>query len=99
MAEMPRAQMPGHPTCVRVQTPSFGASERSVVSPNHLADAILVTPCGQAGMPTSPHFRDLHAYWQKGEAYPLLPREAARRVVLLKDVPVEPSVPGERKPS
>lgn len=98
MAEMPRAQMPGHPTCVRVQTPTFGASERSVVSPNHLADAILVTPCGQAGMPTSPHFRDLHTYWQKGEPYPLLPKETARRVTLLRELPPEPPNAGDRPP-
>lgn len=86
VAEMPRAQLPGHPTCVRVQTPSFGASERSVVCPAHLSDAILVTPCGQASMPTSPHFRDLHGYWQRGEAYPLMPADAMRRVELVREV-------------
>ena len=79
---MPRAQLPGHPTCVRVQTPTFGASERSDISPAHLSDGVLVTPCGQAGMPTSPHFRDLHPFWQRGEPYPLLPGATKRRVEL-----------------
>ncbi len=87
LAEMPRAELPGHPTCIRVQTPSFGASERSVISPAHLADAVLVTPCGQASMPTSPHFRSLHSFWQKGEPYPLLPGSAARRVELTRELP------------
>ncbi len=82
LAEMPRAQLPGHPTCVRVQTPTFGASERSNISPAHLSDGVLVTPCGQAGMPTSPHFRDLHPFWQRGEPYPLLPGATKRRVEL-----------------
>ena len=99
MAEMPRAQLPGHPTCVRVSAPAFGASERSVISPAHLGDAILVTPCGQAGMPTSPHFRDLHNYWMRGEPFPLLPGEAKRRVELVADLPADeaPAPPaGER---
>ena len=91
MAEMPRAQLPGHPTCVRVQTPTFGASERSVISPAHLADAVLVTPCGQAGMPTSPHFRNLHLFWQKGEPYPLVPGDAKRRVLLQRELAIVPA--------
>ena len=86
VAEMPKVGLPGHPTTVRVQTPSFGASQRSVVSPSHLADAILVTPAGQAGLPTSPHFRSLHGPWQKGEAFPLLPGDAARRIELERSI-------------
>lgn len=91
LAEMPRAPLPGHPTCVRVQTPAFGASQRSVVSPSHLENAILVTPCGQSGLPTSPHFRDLHPYWQRGEPYPLLPKDTAARIELSREVPAQPS--------
>ena len=55
------------------------------VSPD-LADAILVTPAGQAGLPTSPHFRSLHGPWQKGEAFPLLPGDAARRIELERSI-------------
>ncbi|MFM7259076.1 MAG: penicillin acylase family protein, partial [bacterium] len=87
IAEMPRTPLPGHPTTVRVQTPSFGASQRSVVSPAHLADAILVTPAGQSGLPTSPHFRSLHRPWQDGTAYPLRPGEATARVLLVAKKP------------
>ena len=91
MAEMPKAPLPGHPTSVRVQTPTFGASERSVVSPTHLSDAILVTPCGQCGLPTSPHFRSLHRYWQEGLPYPLMPGPATQRLELARTLP--PSAP------
>ncbi|MEY3022669.1 MAG: hypothetical protein RIS86_1867 [Planctomycetota bacterium] len=80
LASMPPTPLPGHPTAVRVQTPSFGASQRSVVSPAHLEDAILVTPAGQAGLPSSPHFRSLHAPWVRGEPWPLRAGAPARRV-------------------
>ncbi len=90
VAEMPKAPLPGHPTAVRVQTPTFGASERSVVSPTHLNDAILVTPCGQSGLPTSPHFRSLHRYWQDGLPYPLLPGAATQRLELMPSLPPSP---------
>ncbi|MBI1302310.1 MAG: hypothetical protein GC172_00710 [Phycisphaera sp.] len=81
IAAMPAAALPGHPTTVRVQTPGFGASQRSSVSPAHLEDGILVTPAGQSGLPTSPHFRSLHRPWQDGLPFPLLPGAAARRIV------------------
>lgn len=87
MAEMPRTPLPGHPTCVRVQTPQFGASQRSVVSPGRLEDAILVTPCGQSGMPMSPHFRSLHRPWQDGAAFPMVPGEATSKVRLVREAP------------
>ena len=91
MAEMPRTALPGHPTCVRVQTPNFGASQRSIVSPARLDDAILVTPAGQSGSPLSPHFKSLHRYWQEGLPFPLLPGEAVRVVELSpKVVPTAP---------
>jgi penicillin amidase len=82
LAEMPRSPLPGHPTTVRVQTPTFGASQRSVVSPGREENAILVTPGGQSGLPTSPHFRSLHKPWQDGLSYPLRPSDTTARVVL-----------------
>ncbi|MFM7053082.1 MAG: penicillin acylase family protein, partial [Planctomycetota bacterium] len=94
MAEMPRTRLPGHPTCIRVQTPQFGASQRSVVCPSELDDAILVTPCGQAGMPTSPHFRSLHAPWEQGVPFPLVPGAAVRRVTLVREAPPAPAPAG-----
>ena len=96
VAEMPRTPLPGHPTVIRVQTPSFGASQRSVVSPAHLADAILVTPCGQGSMPASVHFRDCHPFWEQGRPYPLVPREAVSRFELSRDAPVAADTPRGR---
>jgi penicillin amidase len=95
LAEMPKAPLPGHPTCVRVQTPRFGASQRSAVSPAKLEDAVLVTPGGQSGLPTSPHFRNLHPWWQDGKPYPLLPRETKRRIALSEEetAPASPPAP------
>jgi penicillin amidase len=87
LAAMPNAALPGHPTTVRVQTPSFGASQRSSVAPSHLEDAILVTPAGQSGLPTSPHFRSLHRPWQDGLPFPLLPGPSARRIVCSPTAP------------
>lgn len=81
IAAMPNAPLPGHPTTVRVQTPTFGASQRSSVSPSHLDSGVLVTPGGQSGLPTSPHFRDLHRPWQDGRPFPLLPGASRRRIV------------------
>jgi len=100
LAEMPKAPLPGHPTCVRVQTPGFGASQRSVVSPARIEDAVLVTPGGQSGLPTSPHFRSLHSWWQDGKPYPLLPGAPKRRVALSATVPeaAKPSAAPDANP-
>lgn len=87
LAAMPSTALPGHPTTVRVQTPSFGASQRSSISPSHLEDGILVTPAGQSGLPTSPHFRSLHRPWQDGLPFPLLPGASARRIVCSPTAP------------
>ncbi len=74
LASMPADEFAGHPTAPCVLGPNFGASERMIVSPNHLEDAILQTPAGQTGMPGSAHFRDLHEAWVKGAPFPLLPQ-------------------------
>lgn len=101
LAEMPKAQLPGHPTCVRVQTPRFGASQRSAVSPAKLEDAVLVTPGGQSGLPTSPHFRNLHSWWQEGKPYPLVPGETKRRIALSEEEapPGAGGAPASKAPS
>jgi len=98
IAEMPRTPLPGHPTTVRVQTPTFGASQRSVVAPGYPEDAILVTPAGQSGLPTSPHFRSLHRPWQDGKPYPMRPGKATARVRLVAKSEAAPPKPGTPKP-
>lgn len=72
---MPRDPLPGHASTVRVQTPSFGASQRLVVSPGREEDAIFHMPAGQSGHPLSRHYRAGHHDWVKGEPTPLLAGE------------------------
>ncbi|MBL8746646.1 MAG: penicillin acylase family protein [Phycisphaerae bacterium] len=69
---MPTDRLPGHSSTVRAQGRSFGASQRLVVSPSHEDEAIFHMPAGQSGHPLSPHYRDGHEAWVKGEPRPLL---------------------------
>jgi penicillin amidase len=80
---MPRDPLPGHTTTVRVQSSTFGASERLVVSPGHESDAILHMPTGQSGNPLSPYHADGQADWVRGEPTPLLAGPAASEFTLL----------------
>lgn len=76
-------EQPGHRHAVRVATPGFGASLRMVVSPGREEEAILLTPGGQSGDPSSVHYRDLHEAWRRGTPDPMLPGDAASRIILV----------------
>jgi penicillin G amidase len=78
----PHDPLPGDMHMPRVQSPSFGASERMVVSPGHEADAILEMPGGQSGNPASPYFLAGHEAWVRGTASPLMPGPAVHRLLL-----------------
>ena len=65
--------LPGDLNMPRIASPTFGASERMVVSPGHEADGIIHMPGGQSGNPLSPFWGAGHAAWVKGEATPFLP--------------------------
>lgn len=80
--DVPAHPQPGHPDAVRVAAPTFGASARLVVSPSREEDAILQTPGGQSGDPTSPRYRDLHESWRLGRVEPLLPGAVVERIEL-----------------
>ena len=80
--DLPSTPQSGYRGAVRVSGPTFGASARIVVSPNHLDDAILQTPGGQSGDPYSNFYSDLHQEWLDGEPSPLLPREIQRSVTI-----------------
>lgn len=69
---MPADPLPGDTQTPRVQTPSFGAAARFVVSPGRESEGILEMPCGQSGHPLSPYFRSGHDAWVKGAASPFL---------------------------
>ncbi len=84
--EYPKRQLPGDSNMPRAQGPTFGASERMVVSPGHEEEGIFHMPGGQSGHPLSPHFADAHEAWVRGEATPFLPGEP---VNVLRLVPGE----------
>ncbi|TDN69339.1 penicillin acylase family protein [Paraburkholderia sp. BL10I2N1] len=78
----PRDPLPGDFNMPRVQSPSFGASERMVVSPGREQDGIFEMPGGQSGNPLSPYFLAGHEAWVRGAATPFLPGAASHRLEL-----------------
>ncbi len=75
--DMPAEQLPGDWSTPRVQSPSFGASERFGVSPGNEAKGYLHMPSGQSGHPLSPFYRAGHDDWVHGRPSPFLPGAAA----------------------
>jgi penicillin G amidase len=73
LLDMPALQLPGDSNMPRVQSPTFGASERLVVSPGREAEGVFHMPGGQSGHPLSPFYRAGHEAWARGDATPLLP--------------------------
>jgi penicillin amidase len=69
---LPADPLPGDVDMPRVQGPSFGASERLVVSPGHEAEGIFEMPGGQSGHPLSPFYRAGHEAWVHGDPTPFL---------------------------
>ena len=80
--DMPAVPLPGDNDMPRVQSPTFGASERMVVSPGHEAEGIFEMPGGQSGNPLSPYYRAGYEAWVRGDATPFLPGPAAHRLQL-----------------
>jgi penicillin amidase len=76
--DMPTEQLPGDARMPRVQTPTFGASQRMAVSPGREEEGYFMMPAGQSGHPLSPHYRDGHDDWAKGRPAPFLPGPAAK---------------------
>jgi len=79
---MPREPLPGDNHMPRVQGPSFGASERMVVSPGHERDGLIHVPGGQSGNPLSPFWGVGHTAWAHGEPTPFLPGAATHTLTL-----------------
>jgi penicillin amidase len=78
----PAEPLPGDFNMPRVQSPSFGASERMVVAPGREQDGIFEMPGGQSGHPLSPYFLAGHEAWVRGDATPFLPGPAVHTLVL-----------------
>lgn len=79
----PRDPLPGDINMPRVQAPSFGASERMIVSPGREQDGIFEMPGGQSGHPLSPYFLAGHEAWVHGEVTPFLPGAAVHTLELV----------------
>ena len=73
--DMPAQQMPGDSAMPRVQGPSFGASQRLVVSPGREAEGYFQMPGGPVDHPLSPFYGAGHDAWVRGSPGPLLPGE------------------------
>jgi len=71
--DMPTEPLPGDWSTPRVQSPTFGASERFGVSPGREAEGYFHMPGGQSGHPLSSFYRAGHEAWVRGEATPFLP--------------------------
>lgn len=79
---MPTVALPGGRNTPRVQTPSFGASERMVVSPGHEEQGIYHQPGGQSGHPYSPYYRTGFRDWCEGNPSQLMPGPAKYKLSL-----------------
>lgn len=80
--DTPPAELPGDNYMPRVVTPRFGASERMAVSPGREEEGYFHMPGGQSGHPLSPHYRDGHEAWVRGEPTPFLPGPAVHELRL-----------------
>lgn len=81
--DMPAELMHGDAHMPRVQGPSFGSSERLVISPGHEEQALFDLPGGQSGHFLSPFYRAGHEAWVKAEPIPLLPGPALHTLALV----------------
>ncbi len=81
--DMPARPLPGDDAMPRVQAPTFGASERLVVSPGQEEKSFFHMPGGQSGHPLSPYYRRGHAAWESGEPTPLLPGPTVHHLELV----------------
>ncbi len=83
----PADELPGDSHMPRVSAPSFGQSERLVVSPGHEETGLFAMPGGQSGHPMSPWFLAGHAAWAGGNRVPLLPGPAVHTLTLIRSTP------------
>ncbi len=79
---LPPDPLPGDAHMPRIQSPSYGASLRFVVSPGRENEGIYHMPGGQSGHPLSPFYRAGHEAWVNGTPTPLLPGETQHTLTL-----------------
>ena len=81
--DMPADPLPGDINMPRIQSPNFGASQRSAVSPGNEEGGYFDMPGGQSGHPLSPYYSSGHAQWINEEPTPFLPGPAEHLLRLL----------------
>ncbi|HET9226948.1 MAG TPA: penicillin acylase family protein [Thermoanaerobaculia bacterium] len=81
--DMKARPLPGDVDMPRLQGPSFGSSERIVVSPGNEKAGYFHMPVGQSGHPLSPHYGDGHQAWEEGRPTPFLPGKTVHTLKLL----------------
>ena len=79
--DMPADQLPGDRDMPRVQSPTFGASERFAVAPGDEEHGYFMLAGGQSGHPLSPYYAAGHADWAAGKPTPFLPGPAEHTLV------------------
>lgn len=82
LLDMPTVPAFGDTFMPAVQKPHFGASQRFIVQPGHLGNAILTIAGGQSGHPLSPYYRAGFEAYAKGAEQSLLPQELEHRLVI-----------------
>lgn len=80
LLNMPTAPGFGDSYMPAVQKRSFGASQRFIVQPGHLKNAILTIPGGQSGHPLSEFYRAGFDEYVKGKHTPLLPQALMHQI-------------------
>lgn len=80
LLNMPTALGFGDSYMPAVQKRSFGASQRFIVQPGHLKNAILTIPGGQSGHPLSEFYRAGFDEYVKGKHTPLLPQALMHQI-------------------
>ena len=79
---MPKDQLEGDTDMPLVVSPTFGASERMVVSPGREEDGIIHMPGGQSGHFLSPFWGAGHSDWVEHKPTPFLPGKTTYTLTL-----------------
>jgi penicillin amidase len=81
--DMPEHALDGDAAMPRVQAPTFGASQRLVVSPGRESEGLFQMPGGPVAHPLSPFYGAGHEDWVRGAPRALLPGDAQHSAELV----------------
>ncbi len=81
--DMPPNPLPGDSNMPRIQSPNFGASQRSVVTPGKEEEGIFDMPGGQSGHLLSPYYGSGHDHWVSENPTSFLPGPADKILTLI----------------